>query len=98
MTDAIPTYHERVSELAGELAERGSLGVVVLDASSMGTVEDEYGSDAYAEVRRRLFKTFGEQRGKDFRSDDLIALDEPRGLQFILCLDRKRRRSNPTAT
>jgi EAL domain-containing protein (putative c-di-GMP-specific phosphodiesterase class I) len=92
----IPTYHERVAELAGELAERGSVGIVVLDASSMGTVEDEYGSDAYAEVRRRLFKTFREQRGKDFRADDLLALDAPRGLQFILCLDRKRRRSNPT--
>ena len=96
MTDTIPAYHERVPELAGELAERGSLGMLVLDASSMGTVEDEYGSDAYAEVRRRLFKIMGEQRGKDFRDDDLLALDQARGLQFILFLDRKRRRSNPT--
>ena len=96
MTETIPTYHERVPELAGELAERGSLGILVLDASSMGTVEDEYGSDAYAEVRRRLFKIMGEQRGKDFRTDDLLALDQARGLQFILFLDRKRRRSNPT--
>ena len=53
--ETIPTYHERVPELAGELAERGSLGIMVLDASSMGMVEDEYGSDAYAEVRQRLF-------------------------------------------
>ena len=96
MTQSIPTYHERVPELAGELAERGSLGIMVLDASSMGVVEDEYGSDAYAEVRRRLFKVMGEQRGKDFRTDDLLALDQARGLQFILCLDRKRRRNNPT--
>ncbi len=96
MSEHIPTYHERVPEVAGELAERGSVGIVVLDASSMGTVEDEYGSDAYAEVRRRLFKVMGEQRGKDFRTDDLLALDQPRGLQFVLFLDRKRRRSNPT--
>jgi EAL domain-containing protein (putative c-di-GMP-specific phosphodiesterase class I) len=96
VTETIPTYHERVPELAGELAERGSLGIIVLDASSMGTVEDEYGSDAYAEVRRRLFKIMGEQRGKDFRTDDLLALDQARGLQFIIFLDRKRRRSNPT--
>jgi EAL domain-containing protein (putative c-di-GMP-specific phosphodiesterase class I) len=85
-----------VPELAGELAERGSLGVMALDVSSMGVVEDEYGSDAYAEVRRRLFKILAEQRGKDFRGDDVLALDEPRGLQIILFLDRKRRRSNPT--
>jgi len=96
VTEPIPTYQERVPELAGELGERGSLGIIVLDASSMGTVEDEYGTDAYAEVRRRLFKILGEQRGKDFRTDDLLALGEARGLQFILCLDRKRRRNNPT--
>ena len=66
MTEIIPAYQERVPELAGELAERGSLGIIVLDASSMGTVEDEYGSDAYAEVRRRLFKIMGEQRGIRF--------------------------------
>ena len=96
MTEAIPTYQERVPELAGELTERGSLGVIVLDATSMAVVEDEYGSDAYAEVRRRLFKIMGEQRGKDFRNDDLLALDRGRGLQFIVFLDRKRRRSNPT--
>ena len=47
-------------------------------------------------MRRRLFKIMGEQRGKDFRTDDLLALDKARGLQFILFLDRKRRRSNPT--
>jgi EAL domain-containing protein (putative c-di-GMP-specific phosphodiesterase class I) len=96
VTEAIPTYQERVPELAAELAERGSLGVIVLDASVMGTVEDEYGTDAYAEVRKRLFKIMAEQRGKDFRADDVLALDQARGLQFILFLDRKRRRTNPT--
>ena len=36
VTETIPTYHERVPELAGELAERGSLGIMVLDASQHG--------------------------------------------------------------
>ena len=95
MSDVIPTYQDRVPDLSGELSERGSLGVIVIDASSMGTVEDEYGADAYAEVRKRLFKIMAEQRGKDFRADDVLALDQPRGLNFILFLDRKRRRTNP---
>jgi EAL domain-containing protein (putative c-di-GMP-specific phosphodiesterase class I) len=97
LTEGIPAYQERVPELADELAERGSLGVVVLDASGMGQVEDEYGADAYAEVRKRLFKIMAEQRGKDFRSEDVLALDQPRGLSFILFLDRKRRRTNPAS-
>jgi EAL domain-containing protein (putative c-di-GMP-specific phosphodiesterase class I) len=95
VSDPIPPFQDRVKDLAVELAERGSLGLVVLDATSMGVVEDEYGSEAFAEVRKRLFKIMGEQRGKDYRAEDVIAVDQPRGLIFMLFLDRKRRRANP---
>ena len=95
MSDAIPPFQERVNDLAAELAERGSVGLVILDATSMGVVEDEYGSEAFAEVRKRLFKIMGEQRGKDYRAEDVVAIDQPRGLIFMLFLDRKRRRANP---
>ncbi len=95
MNEPIPPYHERIPELAAELAERGSLGLVVIDASAFTVIEDEYGSDAYDEVRRRTFKTLAEQRGKDYRNEDVLALDKPRGHFFILFLERKRRRTNP---
>ena len=47
-----------------ELAERGSLGVIVLDASPLGAIEDEYGSDAYEEVRQRIFKILARAAGQ----------------------------------
>jgi EAL domain-containing protein (putative c-di-GMP-specific phosphodiesterase class I) len=96
MTETIAPYHDRVTELARELADRGSQGLIVLDATALAVVEDEYGSDAYEEVRRRILKLLAEQRGKDYRLEDQVCLDKPRGLQFILFLDRKRRRTNPT--
>ncbi len=95
MNEPIPPYHERIPELAAELAERGSLGLVVIDASAFTSIEDEYGSDAYDEVRQRTFKTLAEQRGKDYRNEDVLAVDKPRGHFFILFLERKRRRTNP---
>jgi EAL domain-containing protein (putative c-di-GMP-specific phosphodiesterase class I) len=95
VNEPIPAYHERIPELAGELAERGCLGVMVLDTNAMTEVEDEYGSDAYDEVRRRTFKTLAEQRGKDYRNEDILCLDKPRGHNFIVFLERKRRRNNP---
>lgn len=95
MSEPPPTYHERIAELSSELAERGSLGIVVIDASSLAKIEYEYGSEAYEEVRDRVFKLLSEQRGKDYRAEDLLALDAPRGLRFILVLDRKRRRGMP---
>jgi hypothetical protein len=95
VNEPIPPYHERIPELAAELADRGCLGVILLDTSSLTSIEDEYGSDAYDEVRRRTFKILAEQRGKDYRNEDILCLDKPRGHHFILFLERKRRRNNP---
>src|SRR5439155_10882140 len=41
------------------------------------------------------FKILAEQRGKDYRNEDVLALDKPRGHHFIIFLERKRRRSTP---
>lgn len=95
MSEPILPYHDRVPELAKELGERGSLGLLVVDASSLGTIEYQYGAEAYEEVRRRMFKLLLEQRGKDYRTGDVLTLDEPRGLRFLLFLERKRRRTLP---
>jgi EAL domain-containing protein (putative c-di-GMP-specific phosphodiesterase class I) len=95
VTESLHTYHELLPELSVEIAERGSLGLVVLDASALAQIEYEYGSTAYEEVRARLFKVLLEQRGKDYRAEDIVALDAPRGLRFLLFLGRKRRRGLP---
>jgi len=91
-----PPYHERLADISRELSDRGSHGLVVIDASCIGLIEEEYGSAAYEEVRQRMFKVLREQQGKDFRTEDIVTLDRPRGLQIMLLLGRKRRRSMPT--
>ena len=97
MTEALAPYHQHLSEIAQELSECGSQGLVVVDASSLAAIEDEYGTAAYEEVRTRLLSALHEQRGKDYRQDDIIALDRPRGLRFLFFLARKRRRTQPTS-
>jgi EAL domain-containing protein (putative c-di-GMP-specific phosphodiesterase class I) len=93
--EPVTPYHDRIPELAAELAERGCLGVMVLDTTALTSIEDEYGSDAYDEVRRRTFTILAEQRGKDYRNEDVLSLDKPRGHLFILFLERKRRKNSP---
>ncbi|HVQ28637.1 MAG TPA: hypothetical protein VMV21_03610, partial [Vicinamibacteria bacterium] len=88
-------FHERLPELEKDLAERGSLGVVVLDATPLGAVEDQYGTEAFEEVRQRFFNLFLEQRGKEFRNGDILCVDKPRGMRFLFFLERKRRRNVP---
>jgi EAL domain-containing protein (putative c-di-GMP-specific phosphodiesterase class I) len=91
--EPIPTFHERLPDLEKELAERGSLGVLVLDASALGQVEDQYGADVSGGIRDRIFKLLAEQQGKDYRVGDVLTLDQPRGLRFLFFLERKRRRN-----
>jgi EAL domain-containing protein (putative c-di-GMP-specific phosphodiesterase class I) len=95
MSEPIAPYHERLPDLERELIDRGSLGLLVLDAAPLGTIEDEYGTPAYEEVRQRVFTILAESRGKDYRQGDVVCLDRPRGLRFLFLLDRKRRRSVP---
>jgi len=96
VNDPVPPYHEHLLELAKELTERGSQGVVVIDASPLEVIEEQYGSDAFGEVRQRLFKILREQKGKEYRNEDVLTLDRPGGVRFIFFLERKRRRSNAT--
>jgi EAL domain-containing protein (putative c-di-GMP-specific phosphodiesterase class I) len=95
MRTELQAYHHHAAELAVQIAERGSIGLVVIDASSLVRIEYEYGTDAYENVRSRVLNILAEQRGKDYREADLVALDAPLGLKFLLFLDRKRRKNIP---
>jgi EAL domain-containing protein (putative c-di-GMP-specific phosphodiesterase class I) len=97
MPEPIPPYHERLPEIEKELTERGHVGLLVLDASPLAAIEDQYGMAAYEEVRQRVFKILDEQKGKDYRTGDILGLDRPRGLRFLFFLERKRRRQVPSS-
>jgi EAL domain-containing protein (putative c-di-GMP-specific phosphodiesterase class I) len=95
MSEPLAPYHDLLPDLEREITARGSLGVLVLDASPLAEVEDKYGTPAYEEVRKRMFRLLEESKGKDYRSGDILCLDRPRGLRFLFLLDRKRRRNVP---
>jgi EAL domain-containing protein (putative c-di-GMP-specific phosphodiesterase class I) len=96
-TSEIKPYHDVLQQLSADLQERGSLGVVLLDCSSFEAIEEEYGSDAFQEVRQRVLRILAEQRGKDYRAEDLVALDEPGSMRFLFFLDKKRRKNLPVS-
>jgi EAL domain-containing protein (putative c-di-GMP-specific phosphodiesterase class I) len=93
MSDVIAPLHDRMADIERELAERGTIGVIVLDVSALAAIEDDYGIAAYEEVRQRAFELLRESRGKDYRQGDIVCLDRPRGLRLVFLLERKRRRS-----
>ncbi len=94
MSAPIRIYHEHLSELSAQLAGVGSQALVLLDASPFGAIEEQYGIEAYKDVRRHLFHLIETQAGKDFRRDDVVALDEPGGFRILLFLSPPRKKSS----
>jgi EAL domain-containing protein (putative c-di-GMP-specific phosphodiesterase class I) len=93
--EALNPYHDHLERLGALLVEQGCLGMMVIDAGSLVTIEHEYGSHTLDAVRQRIVAVLAENRGKGYRKEDIWALDGPRGLRLLLFLDRKRRKSVP---
>jgi EAL domain-containing protein (putative c-di-GMP-specific phosphodiesterase class I)/GGDEF domain-containing protein len=86
----IPTYHERLSPLNGQLRELGHLALLLIDVSELAQVEHDYGSRAFESVLSLVSQLVSELRGSDVRSEDLLALSERGGTAFLLFLTPRR--------
>jgi EAL domain-containing protein (putative c-di-GMP-specific phosphodiesterase class I) len=93
MPESIRTYHEHLPTLKEELSSNGSLSLILLDISPFSAIEDRYGIHTYSLVRQRIFSLLTEQSGKDFRKEDILALEEPGGLRVLLFLSPRRQES-----
>ena len=92
----IKPYHERLPELRPRTwRSAAAWALALVDCGSFGRSRTNTAATRYQEVRQRVLKLLGEQRAKDYRSSDVLTLDAPRGMCFILYLDRKRRRTLP---
>src|SRR5439155_27042120 len=56
LSELIATYHAQLEDFGRELAEWGGQGLMVLDATWLETIEEEYGADAFEEVRNRVLR------------------------------------------
>jgi EAL domain-containing protein (putative c-di-GMP-specific phosphodiesterase class I) len=90
MADAIRTYHEHLPILTEELIRNGSLSLLLLDISPFSIIEEQYGLHTYALVRQQIFSLLIEQSGKDYRKEDIMALEEPGGLRILFFLSPRR--------
>lgn len=94
MSESIHSYERQVPSLARELTAHGSLALILLEVSSFIAIEEQYGTPTYRSVRQELFKLLADQSGRDYRQEDILALDEPLGLRILLFLGRQRKPSS----
>jgi EAL domain-containing protein (putative c-di-GMP-specific phosphodiesterase class I) len=91
MVESIRIYHEHLPGLTENLIKNGSLALIVLDVSPFGILEEQYGIQTYSLVRQRIFDLLTEQTGKEYRKEDILALEEPGELRFLLFLSSQRK-------
>jgi EAL domain-containing protein (putative c-di-GMP-specific phosphodiesterase class I) len=96
MVESIRIYHEHLPNLKENLVKNGNLALILLDVSQFSIVEERYGIQTYALVRQRLFESLAEQAGKEYRQEDILALEGPGGSRILLFLGPQRD-TNPIA-
>jgi EAL domain-containing protein (putative c-di-GMP-specific phosphodiesterase class I) len=84
-------YRDRVEDLRGILVDHGSLGLLLIDTSSLAQIEHQYGSSAFAKVMGMARDLVLELRGHEVRSEDVICLNDHGGDAFLVFFSPKRR-------
>lgn len=86
----LPVYQSEVQRVRQLLTENRSLGVLLVDASSLGRIENTHGKRAYREILTVLAGLISKLRGAVVRSDDIMVVNRAGGDQFFIFLGKKR--------
>jgi EAL domain-containing protein (putative c-di-GMP-specific phosphodiesterase class I) len=84
-------YRERVEELRRVLVQHGSLGLLLIDTSSLAQIEHQYGSSAFEKVMAMARDLVLELKGHEVRNEDFICLNDRGGDAFLVFFSPKRR-------
>jgi EAL domain-containing protein (putative c-di-GMP-specific phosphodiesterase class I) len=84
-------YRERVEDLRHVLVEQGSLGLLLIDTSSLAQIEHQYGTSAFEKVMTMARDLVLELRGQEVRAEDIICLNDRGGDAFLVFFSPKRR-------
>jgi len=84
-------YRERVEDLRDILVAQGSLGLLLIDTSSLAKIEREYGTSAYERVMDMARDLVLELKGHEVRHEDIICLNDRGGDAFLVFFSPKRR-------
>ena len=88
--DLLP-YRDRVQELRQVLLEQGSLGLLLVDVSSLAQIEHKYGSTSFERVMAMARDLVVELQGHEVRTEDILCLNDRGGDAFLIFFAPKRR-------
>jgi EAL domain-containing protein (putative c-di-GMP-specific phosphodiesterase class I) len=84
-------YRDRVEDLRRVLVAQGSLGLLLIDTSSLAQIEHQYGTSAFEKVMGMARDLVLELKGHEVRHDDIICINDRGGDAFLVFFSPKRR-------
>jgi EAL domain-containing protein (putative c-di-GMP-specific phosphodiesterase class I) len=84
-------YRERVEDLGRILVAQGSLGLLLIDTSSLAQIEHQYGTSAFEKVMDMARDLVLELKGHEVRHEDIICINDRGGDAFLVFFSPKRR-------
>ncbi len=86
----VPPYSEEMGSVKRMLRENRSLGLVLIDASSLSRIERLHGRNVYRNVIQRVGRLMSGLQGDQIREEDILAVNREGGDQFLIFLNKKR--------
>jgi EAL domain-containing protein (putative c-di-GMP-specific phosphodiesterase class I) len=84
------SYVEEIAEVSARLKSNGAMGLILIDASSLGRIEDGYGTEAFERTHDRLHQHILEACAADLEEGDLVVSGELGSEQVAIFLFRPR--------
>jgi len=79
-------YSEQMPEIVERFRERGALGAIVADASSLERIERAYGAFAHRRATSRLAKLVLDACGRELGPHDIVAMGDSSNDEIVLLL------------
>jgi EAL domain-containing protein (putative c-di-GMP-specific phosphodiesterase class I) len=90
MAESLRLYTEYLPTVIQDLSAHGSLALILMDFSPYSAIEEAYGFQTYNLVRNRILDLLEGQSGREFRKEDILAMEHPEGLRILLFVGPKR--------
>lgn len=88
--ETIRSYVDEIGSISTQLHANGALGLILVDATALASIEAGYGIDAFKKARQRLYTLVLEVCQSELENDDLVVWGAPGSEQLAIFVFRPR--------
>jgi EAL domain-containing protein (putative c-di-GMP-specific phosphodiesterase class I) len=88
-------YREHVETLREILSRQGSLGLLLIDTSSLSQIEHQYGTSAFEKVMQTARELVLGLKGQAVRQEDIVCVSDHGGDSFLVFFSPSREQGQP---